>query len=49
MYAIGKGKVISAVDGTWGYGVTVTIEHDLGGGKKVRSSYSHLSKRLVDA
>ena len=49
VYAIGKGKVISAVDGTLGYGVTVTIEHDLGGGKKVRSSYSHLSKRLVDA
>lgn len=27
----------------------MTIEHDLGGGKKIWSSYSHLSKRLVDA
>ncbi|HMY81133.1 MAG TPA: M23 family metallopeptidase [Candidatus Absconditabacterales bacterium] len=42
VYAIGGGKVIFAGE-LKGYGKSVTIEHDLGKGKKIRSSYSHLS------
>lgn len=47
VYAIGKGKVIWAWE-LRGYGYSITIEHDLWWGKKIRSSYSHLSKIHVD-
>ncbi len=48
VYAIGKGKVIVSQDGSQGYGNTITIEHDLWEGKKIWSSYSHLSSREVE-
>ncbi len=46
VYAIGDGKVIFAGEQKW-YGKSVTIEHDLGKGKKIWSSYSHLSSISV--
>ena len=44
--AIWEGKVIFAGE-LAGYGNSVTVEHDLWNGKKIWSSYSHLSKILI--
>lgn len=43
IYAIGHGKVIFAGELKW-YGKSITIEHEISKGKKVWSSYSHLSE-----
>lgn len=42
VYAIAWGKVIFAGEEKW-YGKSITIEHTLEDGKKIRSSYSHLN------